>query len=60
MTVLLTMALLLLAVQAYSRRLARRSDHRQLMRPADEWDAEDVDRWLDLIEPFPLANPTRK
>jgi len=44
--------LLLLAQWLCSRR-ARRGAAR-LMRPADEWDAEDVDFWLERIEPFPL------
>jgi hypothetical protein len=40
-------------------RLARRKDA-AMMRPADEWDAGDVDRWLALIEPFPLPDPARE
>jgi hypothetical protein len=28
------------------------------IRPAEEWDGEDVERWLSLIEPFPLRRPT--
>jgi hypothetical protein len=38
-------------------RRARR-DATHLMRPADQWDEADVDRWLALIEPFPLRKPT--
>lgn len=59
MTVLLTLVALLLAAQVYCRRLARRADETRLMRPADEWDGEDVDRWLALIEPFPLPETDR-
>ena len=40
----------------FSRRARREAAH--LMRPFDEWDGEDVDRWLALIEPFPLRKPT--
>jgi len=40
----------------FGRRARRDATH--LMRPADEWEAEDVDRWLALIEPFPLRKPT--
>jgi hypothetical protein len=36
-------------------RLARRKVAR-MMRPADDWDVGDVDRWLALIEPFPLRD----
>ena len=60
MTVLLTLVSFLLAAQLYSRRAARRHDASRLMRPADEWEPEDVDSWLALIEPFPLHDPTRE
>lgn len=50
----LTVALLLM--QWICGRRARRDAAR--LKPADEWDGEDVDRWLALIEPFPLPKPT--
>jgi hypothetical protein len=53
MTLLLTTVALLLAAQAVCARLARR-ERARLMRPADLWEPEDVDRWLALIEPFDL------
>jgi len=56
MTTLLLLTVALLVGQWVIGRRARR-DATHLMRPADEWDAEDVDRWLALIEPFPLRNP---
>ena len=59
MTVLLTLLSLLLLAHWHCARLARHSQH-QLMRPADELEADDVDLWLDLIEPFPLDHPTRE
>jgi len=59
MMTLLLLAAALLAGQWLCGRRARR-DATRLMRPADEWDAEDVDRWLALIEPFPLRKPTHK
>ena len=37
---------------------ARRKASR-LMRPAADLEPEDVDRWLSLIEPFPLGRPSR-
>jgi len=43
----------LLLLQWRFGRLARRTQSR-MMRPADDWEPEDVDRWLALIEPFPL------
>jgi len=54
MTALLTFLALLLLAHVACVRLARRTAGR-LMRPADELEAEDVDRWLELIEPFPLG-----
>jgi hypothetical protein len=57
MTTLLLLTAALLLGQWLSGRRARR-DATRLMRPADEWEAEDLDRWLALIEPFPLRKPT--
>ncbi len=59
MTVLLALATLLLLAHWRCARLAKHTQH-QLMRPADQLEADDVDRWLDLIEPFPLDRPTRE
>jgi hypothetical protein len=56
MTVFLAFLALLLLAHVACARLARRAAGR-LMRPADELEAEDVDRWLELIEPFPLGQP---
>jgi len=56
MTFLFLTAALLLAQWLFSRRARHEATH--LLRPADEWDGEDVDRWLALIEPFPLRKPT--
>lgn len=50
---LLILAALLPAHVLCVRRARRRRAH--LMRPAELWDCEDVDRWLGLIEPFPLG-----
>jgi hypothetical protein len=57
---MLTLLLLTVAILLGQWTLTRRArrDATRLMRPADEWDAEDVDRWLALIEPFPLRKPT--
>jgi len=33
---------------------------RPRVRPAEEWEPEDVEAWLALIEPFPLGDPSRK
>lgn len=53
MLALLALVTLLLLLQwVCVRRARRRAAH--LMRPASEWEAEDLDRWLALIEPFPL------
>lgn len=61
MTVLLILACVLATAHSYCWRLTRRSDDARLMRPAEEWEPEDVDRWLELIEPFPLApDPARE
>ena len=59
MLVLLGVTTGVLLVTLLSQRAARRQGSRW-MRPADEWTADDVDRWLDLIEPFPLRHPTRR
>jgi hypothetical protein len=56
-TILLALSVALLLAQWICGRRARR-DTARLMRPAEEWDGEDVDRWLALIEPFPLPKPT--
>lgn len=56
MTALLLLTVAALLGQWILGRRARR-DATHLMRPADEWDEADVDRWLALIEPFPLGNP---
>jgi hypothetical protein len=57
MTALLALTVAVGLCQWLCGRLARRAAAR-MMRPADEWDAEDTDRWLALIEPFPLPRPT--
>jgi hypothetical protein len=54
LTLLILIGALLLG-QWICGRLARRKVAR-MMRPADDWDGGDVDRWLALIEPFPLGN----
>lgn len=54
LTLLLLIAALLIG-QWVCGRLANRKVAR-MMRPADDWDVGDVDRWLALIEPFPLRN----
>ncbi len=59
MTALLLLVTALVLAQWLFGRRARR-DTARLMKPAEEWDAEDVDRWLALIEPFPLRKPTHK
>ena len=53
MTTFGTLILSLILVTLLARKRTRREEAR-LMRPADEWSAEDLDCWLDLIEPFPL------
>ena len=58
MYVLFALVATLLLMQWACARLARRSASR-MMRPADDWEPEDIDRWLALIEPFPLEDPTR-
>ena len=55
MTALLSTLAILAAAQFWCGRLARRGDHR-LMRPADQLDADDVDCWLDLIEPYTIPD----
>lgn len=57
MSTLLLLTVALLLGQWAIRRRARK-DAARLMRPAHEWDESDVDRWLALIEPFPLPKPT--
>ena len=57
MTTVLALTVVLGLGQWLCGRRARR-DAARLMRPAEEWDGEDVDRWLALIEPFPLPKPT--
>ena len=52
---LLGLLLPLLAAQAVCLRLAR-SKAGRMMRPGELWDAEDLDRWLELIEPFPFED----
>lgn len=58
MTTLLALIVVLLLGQWLCARRARRTLSR-MMRPADDWDAEDTESWLALIEPFPLPDPTR-
>jgi len=53
MTVLLGLLAILFATHLICVRRARRVAGR-LMRPAAQLEAEDYDRWLALIEPFPL------
>ena len=57
MTTLGLLILSLVLVTLVSRKRAR-NEQARLMRPADEWSAEDLDCWLDLIEPFPLDGDT--
>ena len=59
MWLLLVLAIGLAATQAASARSARASARRR-MRPGGDWEADDVDYWLALIEPFPLPDPTRR
>jgi hypothetical protein len=47
----------LLAAQWACGRAARRTATRMMARPVEDWDGEDVDHWLALIEPFPLPDP---
>jgi hypothetical protein len=54
MTTLAVLILSLMAVQLGLRGRARLRARRNL-RPAAEWTGEDVRRWLELIEPFPLG-----
>ncbi|MHC4933987.1 MAG: hypothetical protein ACYTGV_17565 [Planctomycetota bacterium] len=58
MYVLIALVATLLLIQLGCAQLARTSVSR-MMRPADDWEDEDIDRWLALIEPFPLEDPTR-
>ena len=57
-TILGLSAALVLAQWLFGRRARR--DAMGPSKPAEEWDGDDVDRWLALIEPFPLRNPTHK
>jgi hypothetical protein len=57
-TILGLSAALVLAQWLLGRRARRHAA--RLLKPADQWDGEDVDRWLALIEPFPLRKPTHK
>ena len=59
MLVLLGVTTSVLLVTLLSLRAAQRQGF-HVVRPADEWTADDVDYWLDLIEPFPLRHPTRR
>ncbi len=55
MLVLLLLILSLCAAQHVCARQTRQmKDH--LMRPAQDWEDDDVDQWLNLIEPFPLPD----
>jgi hypothetical protein len=58
MYVLIALVAILLLIQLGCARLARGAVSR-MMRPADDWEDEDMDRWLALIEPFPLEDSTR-
>jgi len=57
MQTLLILISALLCAHAWCVRRARRADAR-LMRPADDLTPEDLDRWLELIEPCELPDPT--
>ncbi|MEE8107084.1 MAG: hypothetical protein V3T86_16235 [Planctomycetota bacterium] len=59
MTTLGTLILSLILVTLAARKRPRHEEAR-LMRPADEWSAEDLDCWLDLIEPFPLDSTAKR
>ena len=59
MTTLLILAAALVLLSALCARRARRG-YARMMRHPDHWDGEDVERWLDLIEPFPLPDASRK
>ncbi|MGH7163839.1 MAG: hypothetical protein ACREID_10185 [Planctomycetota bacterium] len=59
MTTLFLIAAGLVLAQLASLRRAR-GDVTRLMRPAEDWDGQDVDRWLALIEPFPLRHPSKR
>lgn len=52
-----TLAVLILALMAAQLALKGRARIRATrnLRPADQWTGEDVRRWLELIEPFPLG-----
>ena len=55
-TLLSLFASLLTAQAICARRAKRETQH--MMRSGDLWEAEDLDRWLELIEPFPLGDTT--
>jgi hypothetical protein len=57
MTLLLGLFGALLAAQVLCARAARRR-MAWMMRPAEQWESDDVDRWLALIETFPLGEET--
>lgn len=57
MTILLSVTAALILGQWLLGRRAR-ADAARRWKPAEEWDGADVDRWLALIEPFPLRKPT--
>ena len=59
MVLIAVLIAVLLLLQWRFGRLARKSQSR-MMGPGDEWEPEDVDRWLDLIEPFPLPERRRE
>jgi len=55
MWILLSLLAALLAAQSALQGRARAHVQR-MMRSGDEWDPGDLDRWLALIEPFPLGD----
>ena len=50
----MTLLAALLAAQIACQRRANARVQR-MMRSGDEWEAEDIDHWLALIETFPLG-----
>ncbi|MFI5402858.1 MAG: hypothetical protein ACHQ1G_07980 [Planctomycetota bacterium] len=59
MTILLSLTAAVILGQWLFGRRARAGAARR-WEPAREGDGADVDRWLALIEPFPLRKPTHK